>query len=164
MRRVLPTHYFHVVFTLPSGLHTVARRNRALVFDLLLRCAADTLVELGGDPKWLGERARLGVTTVLHTWTRDLRFHPRPLHRHRRRPRARRQPLGRGATGFPLPHPRPRRALSRQVSRSAPTRPRFPSDASTTTCPYSGVLTLRITGAGAPMAAPFRLQRIPTHL
>lgn len=76
MRRVLPSHYFHVVFTLPSGLHTIARRNRALVFDLLLRCAADTLVELAGDPKWLGEPARIGVTTVLHTWTRDLRFHP----------------------------------------------------------------------------------------
>ncbi len=76
MQRVLPTHYFHVVFTLPSELHGVARRNGALVYGLLLRCAADTLLTLGRDPKWLGNPAQLGVTTVLHTWTRDLRFHP----------------------------------------------------------------------------------------
>jgi hypothetical protein len=76
MRRVLPTHYFHVVFTLPAELHSVARRNRAVVFDILLRCAAESLLELGHDPKWLGADAQLGVTTVLHTWARDLRFHP----------------------------------------------------------------------------------------
>lgn len=76
MRRVLPTHHFHVVFTLPAELHAVARRNRALVFDLLLRAAAETLLDLGRDARWLGEPAQLGVTTVLHTWTRDLRFHP----------------------------------------------------------------------------------------
>jgi hypothetical protein len=40
MRRVLPTHHFHVVFTLPAELHSLARRNRALVFELLLRAAA----------------------------------------------------------------------------------------------------------------------------
>ena len=76
MQRVLPTHYFHVVFTLPSELHDIARRNRTLVFGLLLRCAAETLLTLGRDPKWLGSAAQLGVTTVLHTWTRELRFHP----------------------------------------------------------------------------------------
>ena len=76
MLRVLPTHYFHVVFTLPAELRGVARRNRALVYGLLLRCAADTLLTLARDPKWLGGSVQLGVTTVLHTWTRDLRFHP----------------------------------------------------------------------------------------
>ncbi len=76
MRRVLPTHYFHVVFTLPAELRGIARHNRALVYGLLLRCAADTLLTLGRDPPWLGGAARLGITTVLHTWTRDLRFHP----------------------------------------------------------------------------------------
>ncbi len=76
MQRVLPTHYFHVVFTLPAELRALARRNRALVFGLLLQCAADTLLTLGRDPQWLGAAAQLGVTTVLHTWTRDLRFHP----------------------------------------------------------------------------------------
>ena len=76
MKRVLPTHYFHVVFTLPADLHSVARQNRALVFDVLLRSAAAALLELGRDPKWLGQAAELAVTTVLHTWTRELRFHP----------------------------------------------------------------------------------------
>ncbi len=76
MKRVLPTHYFHVVFTLPAELHSIARHNRALIFELLLRSAAAALLELGRDPKWLGQAAQLAVTTVLHTWTRDLRFHP----------------------------------------------------------------------------------------
>ncbi len=76
MRRVLPTHHFHVVFTLPAELHSLARRNRALVFELLLRAAAETLLDLARDRRWLGEPAQLGVTTVLHTWTRELRFHP----------------------------------------------------------------------------------------
>jgi hypothetical protein len=76
MKRVLPTHYFHVVFTLPAELHSVARHNRALLFDVLLRSAAATLLELGRDPKWLGQAAELAVTAVLHTWSRELRFHP----------------------------------------------------------------------------------------
>jgi hypothetical protein len=74
MARVLPTHSFHVVFTLPSELRGVAMANRDAVFDLLFACAAETLLELGRDPKRLG--AELGITSVLHTWTRDLRFHP----------------------------------------------------------------------------------------
>lgn len=76
MRRVLPTHYFHVVFTLPSELHGLARRNPTRIFSLLLRAAAETLLTLGRDPKWLGHPAQLGITAVLHTWTRELRFHP----------------------------------------------------------------------------------------
>ncbi|MEK7738095.1 MAG: transposase zinc-binding domain-containing protein, partial [Pseudomonadota bacterium] len=44
MERVLPTHYFHVVFTLPAELHSIVRANRALVFDLLLRSAAAALL------------------------------------------------------------------------------------------------------------------------
>jgi hypothetical protein len=46
------------------------------VFDVLLRSAATTLLELGRDPKWLGQAAELAATAVLHTWSRDLRFHP----------------------------------------------------------------------------------------
>lgn len=76
MQRVLPTHHFHVVFTLPAELHAIARRNRALVFDLLLRAATQTLLDLARDPRWLGEAAQPGITAVLHTWTRELRFHP----------------------------------------------------------------------------------------
>jgi hypothetical protein len=66
--------YFHVVFTLPSELRTVAARHREAVFDLLFASASRTLLALAKDSKRLG--AQLGVTMVLHTWTRDLRFHP----------------------------------------------------------------------------------------
>jgi hypothetical protein len=72
--RLLPTHYFHVVFTVPDLLKPLARRNRARFFSLLFQAAANTLLELGQDPKRLG--GQLGITAVLHTWTRDLRFHP----------------------------------------------------------------------------------------
>jgi hypothetical protein len=74
MERVLPTHAFHVVFTLPSELHGLVMANKKTLFDLLFAAAAETLLELGRDPRWLG--AELGITSVLHTWTRDLRFHP----------------------------------------------------------------------------------------
>jgi len=76
MQRVLRTHHFHVVFTLPAQLRSLALRNRSLVFELLMKAAADSLLELGRDPKWLGVPAQLGITTVLHTWTRELAFHP----------------------------------------------------------------------------------------
>jgi hypothetical protein len=74
MAYVLPTHYFHVVFTLPHELVALALRNRKTIFDLLFSAASRTLLELGKDEQHLG--AQLGVTAVLHTWTRDLRFHP----------------------------------------------------------------------------------------
>jgi hypothetical protein len=74
--RLLPVHYFHVVFTLPAELRELAARNRAPIFDLLLKSAAEALLALGRDPKWLGRSALLGITTVLHTWARDLHLHP----------------------------------------------------------------------------------------
>ena len=67
-------HYFHVVFTLPAELRPIAMLRRELLFDLLFASAAATLLELGRDPQRLG--AELGATMVLHTWARDLSFHP----------------------------------------------------------------------------------------
>jgi hypothetical protein len=72
--RILPIAYFHVVFTLPAELHRLARARSERVYDLLFRCAADALLELAADPKRLG--ARLGITAVLHTWSRELAYHP----------------------------------------------------------------------------------------
>lgn len=72
--RMLPVHAFHVVFTLPSGLRPLVLENRRILFNLLFAAAADTLKELGRDPKYIG--ADLGITAVLHTWTRELHFHP----------------------------------------------------------------------------------------
>jgi len=74
MERVLPTHAFHVVFTLPFELRALAMANREKLFDMLFASAAEALLELGRDPKWLG--AELAITSVLHTWTRELLFHP----------------------------------------------------------------------------------------
>jgi hypothetical protein len=74
LQRVLPTHYFHVVFTLPAELRTTAKANRELVYDLLFQCASQTLLEFGTDLERLG--GELGVTTVLHTWSRTLEYHP----------------------------------------------------------------------------------------
>jgi len=73
-RRILPTHYFHVVFTVPQQLKPLAMRNRKRFFDLLFTTVAQTLLTLGADEKRLG--GMLGVTAVLHTWTRELKFHP----------------------------------------------------------------------------------------
>ncbi len=74
LQRILATHYFHVVFTLPAALRPLARANRELIFGLLFASASRALLDLGDDPKRLG--ARLGITAVLHTWTRELTFHP----------------------------------------------------------------------------------------
>ena len=74
LKHILPAPHFHVVFTVPEALKEVALGHREKFYELLLRTAAQTLLELGHNPKYLG--AELGVTTVLHTWTRDLRFHP----------------------------------------------------------------------------------------
>ena len=70
--RLLPARHFHVVFTLPSELRGLCRRLPRPLFDALFRAASETLIELGRTRLV----ATLGVTMVLHTWTRDLRFHP----------------------------------------------------------------------------------------
>jgi hypothetical protein len=72
--RVLSTHHFHVVFTLPAPLRPIALAHRRVVFDMLFACAAETLLTLGRDRERLG--AQLAVTAVLHTWTRELGWHP----------------------------------------------------------------------------------------
>ena len=71
-QRLIPTKYFHVVFTLPQELRALARKNPKKMYDLLLASAARTLLDFGRSRL----QAELGVTSVLHTWTRDLRFHP----------------------------------------------------------------------------------------
>lgn len=72
IQRLLGTHYFHVVFTLPAELRGVAIRNQRPVYDLLFRAVSRTLLELGKDRL----DATVGITAVLHTWARDLTFHP----------------------------------------------------------------------------------------
>jgi hypothetical protein len=74
MQRVLPVPYFHVVFTVPQELKALARRNQARFYGLLFAAASRTLLDLSEDEQRLG--ATPGVTAVLHTWTRELQYHP----------------------------------------------------------------------------------------
>ena len=74
LERLLPVGCYHVVFTLPGALKSVAMRNRKRIFNILFAAASKTLSELAADSERLG--VVLGITAVLHTWTRDLRFHP----------------------------------------------------------------------------------------
>jgi len=71
---LLPVPYFHVVFTLPGPIADIAYHNQAVVYDLLLKTAAETLITIAADPKHLG--ARIGLTAVLHTWGSALTHHP----------------------------------------------------------------------------------------
>ncbi len=66
--------YFHVVYTLPSELRDIAYHNKRVVYDLLMKAAAETTLAIAADPKRLG--ARIGVTAVLHTWGSALTHHP----------------------------------------------------------------------------------------
>src|ERR1700731_2723077 len=71
---LLPVPYFHIVFTLPGPIADIAYQNKAVVYDLLLKVAAETLITIAADPKHLG--ARIGLTAVLHTWGSALTPHP----------------------------------------------------------------------------------------
>jgi hypothetical protein len=70
----LPVPYYHVVFTLPAQVAAIAYQNKAVVYDLLFKTAAETLLTIAADPKHLG--ARIGLTAVLHTWGSALTHHP----------------------------------------------------------------------------------------
>jgi Putative transposase/Transposase zinc-binding domain len=71
---LLPVPYFHVVYTLPSQLRDIAYQNKRLLYDLLMKAAAETTLAIAADPKRLG--ARIGITAVLHTWGSALTHHP----------------------------------------------------------------------------------------
>ena len=70
---VIDTPYFHVVFTLPHQLNPLIYCNQKLLYGLLHRCCAETLLELSADKKWLG--ATPGIIQVLHTWNQELDYH-----------------------------------------------------------------------------------------
>ena len=71
---LLPVTYFHVIFTLPAQIADIAYQNKAEVYGILFRAAAETLITIAADPKHLG--ARIGLTAVLHTWGSALPHHP----------------------------------------------------------------------------------------
>jgi Putative transposase/Transposase zinc-binding domain len=73
-RLLLPIHHFLVTFTLPAELRAVARSNQKTIYNLLFRASSQALQHLAQDPRFIG--ARIGMVGVLHTWTRQLLYHP----------------------------------------------------------------------------------------
>jgi len=71
---LLPVAYFHLVFTLPAEIARIALWNKRAVYGLLFRASAETVMTIAADPKRLG--ARVGMTSVLHTWGSALTHHP----------------------------------------------------------------------------------------
>src|SRR6266403_65831 len=71
---LLPVPYYHVVFTLPAAIGDIAYQNKAAIYGILFKVAAETLITIAADPKHLG--ARIGLTAVLHTWGSTLTHHP----------------------------------------------------------------------------------------
>ena len=73
-KELLPIGYFHLVFTVPQELRDLARRHQKVVYGLMMKAAAASLIKLAANPHYVG--GLVGVTAVLHTWTRTLVYHP----------------------------------------------------------------------------------------
>ena len=73
-KELLPVPYAHVVFTVPRLLAKLALQNKKLIYAMLLRLSAETLIEVARNPKFLG--ADIGFFSVLHTWTQKMEHHP----------------------------------------------------------------------------------------
>ena len=71
---MLPVGYFHVVFTLPAAIADIAYQNKRVIYDLLFKASAETMLTIAGDAKHLG--AKIGITSVLHTWGSAMTHHP----------------------------------------------------------------------------------------
>jgi hypothetical protein len=71
---LLEVPYFHVVFTLPPKIGAIAYQNKAVIYDLLFKASAETLLTIAADPKRLG--VKIGFTSVLHTWGSAMTHHP----------------------------------------------------------------------------------------
>jgi len=73
-KELLPVPYAHIVFTVPRLLARLAQQNKQLIYAMLLRLSAETLIEVARNPKRLG--AEIGFFSVLHTWTQTMEHHP----------------------------------------------------------------------------------------
>lgn len=73
-KSLLPTHYFHIVFTIPEQLNSLILFNQKEMYSVLFMAVSETLLELAKDKKYLN--ANIGFTTILHTWGQNLMFHP----------------------------------------------------------------------------------------
>ena len=115
---LLPVPYYHMVFTLPAPIGDIAYQNKAVIYDILFKASAETLLTIAADPKHLG--ARIGITSVLHTW--GSAHDPSPARAH---DRARRRHLARWiALGVV-----PARLLPARPRALAPVPPPVPGEA-----------------------------------
>ncbi len=71
---LLPVPYFHVVFTLHSSIANIAYQNKRVIYDLLFQASKEAMLTIAADPKHLG--AKIGITSVLHTWGSAMTHHP----------------------------------------------------------------------------------------
>jgi hypothetical protein len=71
---MLNVRYFHIVFTIPDTLNGIVFQNQKILYAILFRSVSETLQELAADKKYLG--AKLGFTSILHTWGQNLMLHP----------------------------------------------------------------------------------------
>ena len=76
---LLPVPYFHLVFTVPAAIAAIALQNKAVVYDILLKTAAETVRIIGADPQHLG--AETGMIAILHTWGQTLMQNPHSRYR-----------------------------------------------------------------------------------
>lgn len=71
---LLDCPYFHIVTTVPSELNEIALYNQKIFYNILFKATSESILELSRDPKWLG--AKVGITSILHTWGQTMEFHP----------------------------------------------------------------------------------------
>ena len=71
---ILDCPYFHIVTTVPYELNELFLYNSKTCYDILFKATSDSILELSNDTKWLG--AKVGITSILHTWGQTLEFHP----------------------------------------------------------------------------------------
>ena len=71
---LLNSKYFHIITTVPYELNEIFLFNQKICYDILFKSTSESILELANDPKWLG--AKVGITSILHTWGRTLEFHP----------------------------------------------------------------------------------------
>lgn len=71
---LLDSKYFHIVTTVPYELNEIFLFNKKICYDILFKATSESILELAEDPKWLG--AKVGITSILHTWGQTMEFHP----------------------------------------------------------------------------------------
>ena len=71
---LLDTKYFHIITTVPYELNRIFLFNQKICYNILFKATSETILELSEDPKWLG--AKVGITSILHTWGQTMEFHP----------------------------------------------------------------------------------------